>query len=77
MSASFIRAFTVWSMIFGPTERSPHFAVSDIRARMPLNAGTMHEVDDEFQLVQTFEIRHLGLITCFDQGLEPRSGRVH
>ena len=34
------------------------------------DAGFVHEVDDEFQFVQAFEVGHFGLVTGFDEGFK-------
>ncbi len=35
-----------------------------------LEAAAVHEVDDELELVEDFEVGEFGLVACFDEGLE-------
>jgi hypothetical protein len=36
------------------------------------NAALVHQVDDQFELMQTLEVRHLRLVARFHQRLVPR-----
>src|SRR5229473_4384079 len=35
------------------------------------DAALVHQVDDQLELVQAFEVRHLGRVACLHQGIEP------
>src|SRR5262249_5924530 len=34
------------------------------------DAALVHEINDQLELMQALEVRHLGRVTCFDQNLE-------
>src|SRR5712664_2322558 len=35
------------------------------------DAALVHQVDDQLELMQAFEVRHLGRVACLHQGIEP------
>ena len=48
-------------MIFGPTLTSPHLAVSRDRERAcRLMPDFVHQIDDQLQFMEAFEVGHLG-----------------
>ena len=56
-----MRRFTLASTIFGPTLTSPTWLSRKWRTHTA-DAGLVHEIDNQLQLVQALEVRHLRLI---------------
>src|SRR5712675_116134 len=55
------RARGVVALLGGVADRIAHVA----------EATAINEIDDELQLVHAFKVSDFGLITCFNQGVEP------
>ena len=58
-------------MTRGPEDRSPPLGGIAHRVAHPRDAFFIHQIDDQLELVETLEVGDLGLVSRFDERLEP------